>query len=748
MFPLRTLFFFFFIAVPPVARAQDHADDTFGRSFHGEVFNEGPRQKAYLMGKTGNVRFPITTKLPEAQQFFEQGVGQLHGFWYFEAERSFRHVALLDPDCAMAYWGMAMANHENPKRAAGFIKKARELLVNTTRRERLYIDSMCDLLLATGGNKRQQVMDAFKRIWEENPGDIEAKAFYVVRGWQWNLGGQTAQRDKMLDDVFKANPLHPAHHYRIHLWDGANPSNALGSAALCGEAAPQIAHMWHMPGHTYDKLKRYAEAAWQQEASSRADHFHMMHDRVLPDQIHNYAHNQEWLIRTLSHVGRVKDAVALAKNLIELPRHPKYNTAARGGRSASYGRSRLFELLERFELWDETLALADTMYLDPTDLPNEQVKRLRLIGLAHAGKGNKDKLAQTIALLQKPANPKGAPANPKSDSASRERERPEEFPKKQPDPKTKGKGKGFPGLDGIASRDNAIKELQMLQKLLSDDPKAALDDIKSLKNVSQTRQARYNLLAGDKAKAEQFAKQASDGAKNQVAPLALYVECLHANGKAKESAEAFDRLRKISGTIDSLETPVFKRLAPIAKEFKLPADWRVKTPFPADFGKRPAIESIGPLVWQPTAAPDWQLPDVHGNVLSLKQYAGKPTVVIFYLGYGCSHCTEQLQKFAEQKKAFESAGIAIVAISTDDADGLKRALSGGKPIPFPVASDPKHVVFQRFRAYDDFERLPLHGTFVIDERGLVRWHDIGYDPFMDAAFVLNEAKRLLALSVR
>jgi alkyl hydroperoxide reductase subunit AhpC len=77
---------------------------------------------------------------------------------------------------------------------------------------------------------------------------------------------------------------------------------------------------------------------------------------------------------------------------------------------------------------------------------------------------------------------------------------------------------------------------------------------------------------------------------------------------------------------------------------------------------------------------------------------------------------------------------------------LKRALNGdGLKIPFPVASDPKHVVFQQFRAYDDFEQQPLHGTFLIDAKGMVRWHDIGYEPFMETAFVLNEAKRLLAL---
>src|SRR4051794_32501290 len=84
-----------------------------GHSSHGETFDEGPRHAAYLMGTTGSVNFPVTTTVPEAQKFFNQGIGQLHGFWFLEAERSFRQAAALDPQCAMAYWGMSMANFNN-----------------------------------------------------------------------------------------------------------------------------------------------------------------------------------------------------------------------------------------------------------------------------------------------------------------------------------------------------------------------------------------------------------------------------------------------------------------------------------------------------------------------------------------------------------------------------------------------------------------------------------------------------------
>src|SRR5204863_1103102 len=64
------------------------ADDVLaGHSTHGEAVNEGPRQAAVFMGGTGQVHLPVTTTSAAAQKFFDQGVGQLYGFWFFEAER-------------------------------------------------------------------------------------------------------------------------------------------------------------------------------------------------------------------------------------------------------------------------------------------------------------------------------------------------------------------------------------------------------------------------------------------------------------------------------------------------------------------------------------------------------------------------------------------------------------------------------------------------------------------------------------
>ena len=99
-----------------------------GHSHNGHAFNEGPRQAGPLMGNTGNVHLAISTSWDQGQAYFDQGLGQLHGFWYYEAERSFRAILAKDPNCAMAYWGLSQANYENEKRAKAFVEKAAGLL--------------------------------------------------------------------------------------------------------------------------------------------------------------------------------------------------------------------------------------------------------------------------------------------------------------------------------------------------------------------------------------------------------------------------------------------------------------------------------------------------------------------------------------------------------------------------------------------------------------------------------------------
>ena len=93
----------------------------------------------------------------------------------------------------------------------------------------------------------------------------------------------------------------------------------------------------------------------------------------------------------------------------------------------------------------------------------------------------------------------------------------------------------------------------------------------------------------------------------------------------------------------------------------------------ARYGNRPPLDWLGPLRWQPSPAPAWTLRDAAGGDHSLGDYHGKPVVVLFFLGHGCLHCAKQVQAFGEAAKDFADAGIEIIAISSDDADGLKQS---------------------------------------------------------------------------
>ena len=65
-------------------------------------------------------------------------------------------------------------------------------------------------------------------------------------------------------------------------------------------------------------------------------------------------------------------------------------------------------------------------------------------------------------------------------------------------------------------------------------------------------------------------------------------------------------------------------------------------------------------------------------------------------------------------------------------------------MPIPLVSNAELDVFKAYRCYDDFEKQPLHGTFLIDREGLVLWQDISYEPFMEVDFLLKESQRLLS----
>lgn len=299
--------------------------------------------------------------------------------------------------------------------------------------------------------------------------------------------------------------------------------------------------------------------------------------------------------------------------------------------------------------------------------------------------------------------------------------------------------------DPLQRLDDFLGELKVLDEVAGGASTELTNRLESLKTVSKERLSLLRLQAGNTNRAEKLAQEAVEGGTNQVQLLANQTDILWRLGKTNEAKAAFAKLRERSAFVDP-DLPVMKRLDPVVAALGLPADWRVKPEVRPDAGTRPELASLGPFLWQPTPAPDFSLPTADGKSVSLRDYRGQPVIVVFYLGHGCVHCLEQLAVFAPAAKDFQSAGISLLAVSADSQAALgktveKAKVSGG--FPFPLVADGTRETFRAYRAYDGFEGVPLHGVFLVDGAGLIRWQDISHEPFTDVKFLLSEAKRQL-----
>lgn len=155
-----------------------------------------------------------------------------------------------------------------------------------------------------------------------------------------------------------------------------------------------------------------------------------------------------------------------------------------------------------------------------------------------------------------------------------------------------------------------------------------------------------------------------------------------------------------------------------------------------------------PLLGKP--APDIVHADVDGNNWSLKEKLKKgPVVVIFYLGYFCNHCVSQLFDVNEDIARFRELGAEVVALSPDSTEmTLKRYKEYGR-FSFPVLADPDNKIAQRYGvftpAHDGKHEKLDHGTFVIDQKGVIRWAHFGDLPFGHNPTLLYELAKIKAV---
>jgi tetratricopeptide (TPR) repeat protein len=330
-----------------------------------------------LMKGIGTASIKITTRSQLTQQYFDQGLNLIHAFWDVEAYRAFREAAKLDPNCAMAYWGIYNALAQNSQEMAtersAALRKAVELMPAASDREQHYIRSIS--LLAEQGKGRPAWIAEIEALINKYPDDVEAKLLlanslstsagsYLPDGRprEGKLYGQAILRNLLV-----THPNHAAvHHYWLHaVENGPRPEEALASAEKLTQLAPNSGHMLHMPGHIYYRLGQYEKARKAFLASLDFDLKYMREQNVHPINNWNYTHNLDYLVANCAEEGRYTEAVKYAQMLADVPSDDDRLKSTGLGYILYGGHTALTRLQMRYGKWDEAVKRLEASRVQP-----------------------------------------------------------------------------------------------------------------------------------------------------------------------------------------------------------------------------------------------------------------------------------------------------------------------------------------------------------------------------------------------
>jgi len=291
--------------------------------------------------RLGNHTFPITTASPAAQKAFDRGLIWTFAFAHHAAQTEFQRAAELDPNCAMAYWGIALINgpHINfpmvpePRAKAAWeaLNRARELAPRGNRLEQALIRALEKRYAWPQPEDRSGLdmayAEAMAEVWREFPDNADVGALYAeaemdLHPWDlWKEGAPqpwTENIVRTLERVLELNPRHPgANHYYIHAVEASNtPERALAAARRLDRLVPDSSHLVHMPSHIYARVGLWAEAARSNERAMRADaRYRQAYPR--PGFYALYmAHNTHFLAFTAMMRGRSEEAIRLAREMV------------------------------------------------------------------------------------------------------------------------------------------------------------------------------------------------------------------------------------------------------------------------------------------------------------------------------------------------------------------------------------------------------------------------------------------------
>jgi tetratricopeptide (TPR) repeat protein len=295
-----------------------------------------------LVTGLGDLHHPVSTKNPQAQQFFDQGLRFIYAFNHDEAARSFQHAAELDPKLAMAYWGVAEAagpNYNDPanpdryKRAHEAVQKAVDLSADASPSDQAYIQALAKRFPADPNSDLKKAAedyrDAMRKVVSEFPDDLDAATLFAEAGMNlhpwglWHIDGTpeagTDEIVSTLESVMKRDPNHlGAIHYYIHAVEASpNPERALAGANKLAALAPGAGHIVHMPAHVYIRTGDYEAAVKTNEQAAAVDRAYIKATGVQGIYpMMYYSHNLHFIAMCAAMTGNYEESKKNAELLV------------------------------------------------------------------------------------------------------------------------------------------------------------------------------------------------------------------------------------------------------------------------------------------------------------------------------------------------------------------------------------------------------------------------------------------------
>src|SRR5712671_5499515 len=280
----------------------------------------------------GTVHFETSCK-PEAQKLFDSGMLYQHSFWYRASQRVFEDVLKADPECGIAYWGVALSLLWNPHapppaknlaEGAAAIAKGKSVGAKT-QRERDYLEALgamyADYEKLDHRTRVQTYLKAMAALAQRYPQDDEAQIYHALA-----LDVAASPADKtyanqlkaaaILEDIFKRQPQHPGvAHYLIHSYDYPPiAEKGLDAATRYSKIAPTAPHAQHMPSHIFTRVGYWKESIAANAGSVRA----AKADKEYGDQLHG----QDYMVYAYLQLAQDKNARTVIDEMATSPDAP------------------------------------------------------------------------------------------------------------------------------------------------------------------------------------------------------------------------------------------------------------------------------------------------------------------------------------------------------------------------------------------------------------------------------------------